>query len=157
MVIVLSFKSKIAIFVSALAFLTIASMAAEQMSKYSVNLATNGTLGTYLVNQTGFTLYYNIKDASGNVTQSNCYGKCSEVWPPFYVENLTVAPGLNAADFTTQFRQDGRKQIAFKGWPLHFYFQDTKPKIAHGQAFNNVWFVVNPDTHPAKTISNVSR
>jgi len=40
-----------------------AAVAAEKMNEYSVNLATNNTLGSYLVNQTGFTLYYFNNDA----------------------------------------------------------------------------------------------
>lgn len=143
--IVLSFKSKLTVFVVALISLTTAALSAEEAGKYNVDLATNDTLGTYLVNQTGFTLYYFMKDAPGNGA-SSCSGKCSEIWPPFYAETLTVANGLNAADFTSEFRADGKKQTAYKGWPLYFYFKDTKPKDAFGQGFNKVWFVVNPNS-----------
>ena len=141
--IILFLKPKLAVLVLALAFLPVASMAAGEMGRYSVNLATNDTLGTYLVNQTGFSLYYFMKDAPGNGT-SNCIGKCSEIWPPFYAETLTVAEGLKATDFTIINRTDGIKQIAFKGWPLYLYSMDTKPNVANGQGFNKLWSVVNP-------------
>jgi predicted lipoprotein with Yx(FWY)xxD motif len=139
--------------VFALAFLTTAAMAVEEMGKYSINLSTNDTLGTYLVNQTGFTLYYFMNDAPGNDI-SRCNGKCAEIWPPFYAETLTVANGLNAADFTSQLRADGKKQTAYKGWPLYFYSKDTKQKDAYGQGFNKVWFVVNPSSSQFKQPSN---
>lgn len=125
-----------------LAFLMAAGMAANEMVKYSIDLSTNDTVGTYLVNQTGFTLYYFMNDAPGNGV-SSCVGKCAEIWPPFYVETLTIAPGLNAADFTSQLRADGKKQTAYKGWPLYIYSKDKKPKDIYGQGVNNIWFVVS--------------
>jgi predicted lipoprotein with Yx(FWY)xxD motif len=143
----LSLKSELSILVLALAFLTTAASTAEDVSKYSVNIAVNNTLGTYLVNQTGFSLYYFTKDAPGNGT-SSCYGNCSKIWPPFYVENLTVAKGLNPADFTINNRSDGTKQIAYEGWPLYYYSKDAKPKDTNGQGANDVWFVINPTFSP---------
>jgi len=127
-------------------FLFTAVMAAE-MDLQSVNIAANSTLGTYLVNQTSFTLYYLTKDAPGNGT-SSCYGECSALWPPFYAENLTVAPGLKTADFTVIERTDGSKQIAYKGWPLYLYSRDEKPKEAAGEGINKIWFVVSPASTP---------
>lgn len=139
----LSFESKITVFVLALALLTNAGSAVEEMGKYSINLATSDTLGTYLVNQTGFTLYYFMNDAPGDGI-SNCSGKCAEIWPPFYPEPLTVPSDLNATDFTSQIREDGKWQTAYRGWPLYLYSKDTEPKDVYGQGFNKLWFVVNP-------------
>jgi len=139
----MSFKSKMNIAFFALVFLAAANTAAEETRGYSVSLAVNNTLGTYLVNQTGFALYYSINDDPGNGT-SSCYDNCSEIWPPFCPENLTVARGLKAADFAIINRTDGLKQIAYKGWPLYFYSQDTKPNDVYGQSVDEVWSVVNP-------------
>lgn len=141
----LSFKSKLVKLILSLTLLSTAAIVAEQMGEYSVNLAVNNTLGTYLVNQTGFTLYRFANDVPGNGT-SNCYGKCAEIWPPFYAENLTVAKGLNATDFKTFARADSKMQIAYNGWPLYLYFKDIAPKDTYGQGFNKVWFVVNIST-----------
>jgi predicted lipoprotein with Yx(FWY)xxD motif len=55
---------------------------AEMANNYAINTSTNKTLGTYLVNQTGFTLYY-FKMDPGNGT-SACSGGCVTLWPPFY-------------------------------------------------------------------------
>jgi predicted lipoprotein with Yx(FWY)xxD motif len=144
-VIRLSLKSKSGVFILALVFLTAMGMAIEEMGKYSINLSTNDTLGTFLVNETGFTLYYFMNDAPGNGI-SNCSGKCAEIWPPFYAEILTVPDGLNADDFASQLRGDGKEQTAYKGWPLYFYYKDIEPKDAYGQGLNKIWFVVNPSS-----------
>lgn len=138
----LSFESKLIKLILSLAVLATAATAAEKMDGYFVNLAVNNTLGTYLVNQTGFTLYHFAQDIPGD-SASNCYGKCAGIWPPFYAENLTVAKGLNATDFKAFTRTDGKKQIAYKGWPLYLFSKDTDPKDTYGQGFNKVWFVVN--------------
>jgi len=58
--------------------------------------------------------------------------------------------GLNAADFTSQLREDGKKQTAYKGWPLYLFSKDTEPKDVYGQGFNKIWFVVNPTSSPFK-------
>ncbi|MDD1741967.1 MAG: hypothetical protein LUQ47_01420 [Methanotrichaceae archaeon] len=148
----MSYRSNIAILVFVLALLIATTIGADEKAKYSVNLATNDTLGTYLVNQTGFTLYYFAEDSSGSGI-SNCYGSCAEIWSPFYAEKLTAANGLNAADFTSQFRSDGRKQTSFKGWPLYFYTKDTKPGDIFGQRVNKLWFAINPDSPEFKKSS----
>jgi predicted lipoprotein with Yx(FWY)xxD motif len=142
----LSFKSRIYLTVLGMIVLSTAVMA-EETGLQSVNIAANSTLGTYLVNQTSFTLYYLTKDIPGNGS-SSCYGECSALWPPFYAENLTVAQGLETTDFTVIDRTDGNKQIAYTGWPLYLYSRDKKPKEAAGEGINKIWFVVNPASTP---------
>jgi len=139
----LSSKPRLSILVLVLVFLATAGMAAEETGRYSVSLAVNDTLGTYLVNQTGFALYYFMDDSPGNNT-SSCYENCSDTWPPFYEENLTVAKGLKPADFSSIERTDGNKQIAYKGWPLYFYSKDIKPGEVNGQNMVKLWQVINP-------------
>jgi len=118
------------------------AIAAEEMDEYTVNLATNDTLGTYLVNETGFSLYYFANDAPGNGS-STCYDGCLEAWPLFYAENISAPEGLNASEFTKAIRTDEKEQTAYRGWPLYYYNKDIKAGDVLGQAVNNVWFVVN--------------
>lgn len=118
-------------------------------TQYTVNTTMNKTLGTYLVNETGFTLYYFANDAPGKGV-SNCSGGCVALWPLFYAKNITVPSGLNPADFTTITRKDGMKQTAFKGWPLYYYSKDAKPGDANGNGFKGIWFVLNPMKFPPK-------
>jgi predicted lipoprotein with Yx(FWY)xxD motif len=143
-VIFLSLKLRIVFLAAMLA--AVAAMA-EAADKYTVDVAQNQSLGYYLVNETGFSLYYFVNDAPGNGT-STCYGACSELWPPLYVDNIEVPAGLNSADFTTLQRTDGKMQVAFKGWPLYLYSKDTAAGDINGQGFRNIWFVVNPNSFP---------
>jgi predicted lipoprotein with Yx(FWY)xxD motif len=130
-----------------LATAALIAVAVGQDMEYSVNIANNTTLGNYLANETGFTLYYFLNDSPGNGT-STCYGGCADAWPIFYSENVTVPEGLNASDFTTINRTDGTMQTAYKGWPLYFYYEDAEAGDVYGQGVNDVWYVINPDNFP---------
>jgi predicted lipoprotein with Yx(FWY)xxD motif len=143
MVIVLS--AKLCILLLTLAILTTAALATKGV--YTVNVTNSKDLGQYMTNETFFTLYYSLNDTPGNGT-SQCYGKCAEAWPPFYVEDLNVNPALNTNDFTVITRDDGEKQLAYKGWPLYLYAKDTKAYDTLGQGVNDVWFVINPQNFP---------
>ncbi|HUS76930.1 MAG TPA: hypothetical protein VMY43_13135 [Methanothrix sp.] len=136
------FEYKLSFLLLAFSMLAGIATAAEEMDEYTVKLATNDTLGTYLVNETGFSLYYFANDAPGNGS-SNCYGKCMVAWPPFYAENITVPESLNASEFTAAIRTDGKEQTAYRGWPLYYYNKDMEARDVLGQNVNNVWFVVN--------------
>ena len=118
-------------------------LAEEENGEYAVSLVTNEDFGSYLVNDTGFAIYYYFDDP-GNGT-SICYGDCLESWPAFYAENITVPESLNASDFTEVVRTDGAKQTAYKGWPLYFYSEDTEPGDLKGQGANDAWFLLIPD------------
>lgn len=138
----LSFECKLSFLLLAFSLVAGMAIAAEEMGEYTVNVATNDTLGAYLVNETGFSLYYFAKDAPGN-GESTCYGECMNAWPLFYAENITVPESLNATEFTDAMRTDGEAQTAYRGWPLYYYYKDTKPGDVLGQNVSDVWFVVN--------------
>lgn len=138
--------NKLTFLVFVVSLLATAAMA-EMTGNYAVDIASNETLGTYLVNDTGFTLYYFANDAPGNGT-STCYGECVRLWPLFYAENIVIPEGLNETDFTVVEREDGKLQTAYKGWPLYFYYLDMKKGDALGQGVRDVWFVVNPTEFP---------
>ncbi len=112
------------------------------MEEYTVKLAYSEKYGLYLVDANGRTLYFFAKDYNGT---SACYGACAEKWPPFYVENLNVAPGLNPDDFGVITRKDGTKQITYKGWPLYYFAGDQKPGDINGDGVKGVWFIAKPD------------
>ena len=128
------------------AVLAAAAAMAETAGKYTVDVRP-GEYGDYLVNETGFSLYYFVNDAPGNGT-STCSGACSEIWPPFYAESIAVPAGLNSTDFTILQRTDGKMQVAFKGWPLYLFSEDKAPGEIKGQGVKGIWFVVNPNDFP---------
>jgi hypothetical protein len=49
---------------------------------YTVNLAYKASLGFYLTNSSGFTLYFRSTDPGNG--SSTCYGGCVTAWPLFY-------------------------------------------------------------------------
>lgn len=114
-------------------------------SQYSVNIASQPEIGSYLTNATGWTLYTFALDIPSNGT-SRCTGSCIEKWPAFYVTNLTLPSGLNATSFTVITRPDGSKQLAYDGWPLYYFTSDTKPGDTNGQGVANVWSVCTVPT-----------
>lgn len=119
--------------------------------KPTVQLATSTTLGTYLVDTLGNTLYYFSNDYNG---ETNCSGGCLALWPPYYAGNLTQASlgtDLDIADFAT-ITTPGGPQTTYKSWPLYYYAPATgganvreSPGQTTGEGFNNVWYVAKPD------------
>ncbi|MDE1860364.1 MAG: hypothetical protein KGH72_01470 [Candidatus Micrarchaeota archaeon] len=136
---------------------TSAPQTTEAMVHYAVNLGDNATLGKYLTNASGFTLYLYTSDTP-NSGKSACYGTCATYWPAFYATDLTVASGLNASLFGTINRTDGSKQLTYRGWPLYTYVKDKAPGEVSGEGASGTWFVLTFPTLsiPNQTISTTS-
>ncbi len=120
------------------------AMALENRN-YTVMIAYDGKVGYYLTDGNGRTLYYFAKDVPGS-GKSACYGgACAEKWPVFYTDKLVLPQGLKASDFSVITREDGKKQLAYKGWPLYYFFKDEKAGDINGEGVKGVWFVMKPD------------
>lgn len=90
--------------------------------------------GVY-VNNTGMTLYTFDKDMASS-GKSACNGPCAALWPP-------VTPSGNVrGDYSIITRDDGGKQLAFKGKPLYLFAKDQAPGDKLGDGFNDVWHVI---------------
>ncbi|WP_297068733.1 hypothetical protein [Thermococcus sp.] len=111
---------------------------------YTVNIAYKEGIGYYLVDKDGRALYYFAKDVP-NSGKSACYGACAQKWPVFYTDTLNLPPGLNKSDFSVITREDGKKQLTYKGWPLYYFFKDGKAGDTNGEGVKGVWFVMKPD------------
>lgn len=125
--------------------LTVLSAAAiaEDTAEYTVNIAEGKFIGTYLVNDTGFTLYYFANDSEKNGV-STCDMECASVWPPFYAPQIIIPDSLNPADFSTTSGPGGRNQTSYRGWPLYLYTGDLAPGFYSGNGLNGTWHVVDP-------------
>lgn len=134
------------IFFLVLAILSILAVA-EESNNYTVKLSYDKFLGGYLVNQSGFTLYYYLND-SDTVGASTCYDDCAALWPPFYTAELSIPDDLRQIDFGEIARTDGSKQTTFKGWPLYLYSKDEVPDDTNGQGVDGVWHVIDPTNQP---------
>ncbi len=116
-----------------------ATSSTSSASTLSVNIAYKSGIGFYLVNGTGWTLYFRTSDTQSNGT-SGCYGNCISAWPAFYTSGLTVPASLNQSSFKPVTRTDGIKQLSYDGWPLYYYAGDKKPGDVNGQGLGKVWF-----------------
>lgn len=116
-------------------------------------VGTKADLGNFLTDDKGMALYYYDKDTKG---VSNCSGKCLENWPAFYADHITAPAGMNAADFGTLVRADGKKQSTYKGFPLYYWVNDKQMGDTTGQNVGSVWFVVDPAKFTGTSAANSS-
>ena len=92
-----------------------------------------------LTSSYGKTVYTFDKDQAGS-GKSECVLTCADNWPPVYVEPAIKLSG----DFAFISRNDGQKQLTYKGKPLYFFVKDKNPGDKTGDNVNNVWHVVTP-------------
>jgi predicted lipoprotein with Yx(FWY)xxD motif len=121
-----------------------------------IDLASSGTLGQYLTNNKGQALYVFADEADG---ANACTGDCAAVWPEFTADLKTAKlnAGLNVTDFDTITTASGKKQVTYKGWPLHTFSplsaggyggSSNFPEgvgTTKGDGFAGLWFVAKPD------------
>jgi predicted lipoprotein with Yx(FWY)xxD motif len=104
-------------------------------------LSQNDTLGKFIVDGTGRSLYMFTKDTKDT---SNCYDKCAAAWPPLLTSDKPTADdGIDAALIGTTQRKDGSMQVTYNGMPLYYYTPDQKPGDVTGQAVGKVWWVLS--------------
>lgn len=119
-----------------------------------VSAASAGTLGTILVDQSGFTLYRFAPDGTGKTT---CTGSCASAWPPLTVPtpHVVAGAGVAAAALATITRPDGSLQVTFEGMPLYRFSGDKKAGDTMGQGVAGVWFAV-PAAAAAPSVSTTT-
>ncbi len=109
----------------------------------SLELTKSDTLGEYLADGTGRTLYLFTKDTKDT---STCTDKCAQAWPPLISSGTpSVGAGLDATLLGSFTRADGTTQVTYNGWPLYYFGSDTKAGDATGQAVGKVWWVISGD------------
>jgi predicted lipoprotein with Yx(FWY)xxD motif len=106
----------------------------------------NSQLGKILVDQNDMTLYYFATDIPGSGNSTCNSAGCVAIWPVFKAGTIRVSAPLSPSDFSTITRVDGKQQTTYKGYPLYYYQNDTKPGDTNGEGILKVWFVVKPDT-----------
>jgi predicted lipoprotein with Yx(FWY)xxD motif len=108
----------------------------------TVRTRAHDTLGTFLTDDQGKTLYLFSRD-SANL--SACYDRCATTWPPLLVDasGPQLAAGVGGA-LGTIIRDDGNRQVTYEGKPLYYFARDANIGDTNGQGVGNVWFVVPP-------------
>jgi predicted lipoprotein with Yx(FWY)xxD motif len=107
--------------------------------------AKTATIGTYLTDAAGRTLYLFVPDTT---TASTCYDSCATFWPPLLTSGAPTATApADASMLGTSPRKDGATQVTYGGHPLYYFKLDTSPGDAKGQGKNTsggLWWVVTP-------------
>jgi len=107
-----------------------------------VDVGQNGTLGSFLVDSKGMTLYLFTQDSPNT---SNCYTACATAWPPLLTSGApTAGSGVTGSMLGTTKRTDGSTQVTYNGWPLYYWANDKKPGDVTGENVQGVWFVITP-------------
>ena len=129
------------IFRSSLTSLALASLlvAAGCSSMPMMASAPTLTVDGVLTGKNSMTLYTFDNDAAG-AGKSVCNGPCATNWPPL----VAAADAKDMGDYTVVTRDDGSKQVAYKGKPLYFWAKDAKPGDKTGDGFNSVWHTAKP-------------
>jgi predicted lipoprotein with Yx(FWY)xxD motif len=107
---------------------------------------TSGSLGTFLTDSQGRTLYLWEADKGSS---STCNGACAQAWPPLTTTGKPEASGsVKGSLLGTTKRSDGKLEVTYAGHPLYYFAGDSGPGETTGQAskgFGADWFVVAPD------------
>ena len=90
-----------------------------------------------MVAANGMTVYTFDADPA-NAGKSVCNGPCAALWPPLMVSATEQASGA----YSVVVRDDGGRQLAYKGKPLYFYKADQKAGDRSGDNFKDVWHLV---------------
>ena len=115
----------------------------------TVALGENETLGSFLVDGNGMTLYLFTKDTPNTTV---CYDKCAVAWPPLLTTGDPVAAeGVDASLLGTTNRTDGTVQVTYNGWPLYYYEKDKASGDVTGQDVGGVWYVVSAEGNQVTT------
>ena len=125
---------KISLFIASLAIsaasmaVSVSAVAADAPAKMD---------GGVLVAANGMTLYTFDTDKAGS-GKSVCNGPCAGLWPPL----MAAATDQPTGDYSVVTRDDGARQVAYKGKPLYFYKADQKAGDRTGDNFKDVWHIV---------------
>jgi predicted lipoprotein with Yx(FWY)xxD motif len=107
--------------------------------------------GRVLFDGAGRALYLFTRDRTN---RTRCYGECASRWPPFLTSGKPRAShGASSKLLGTTRRQDGRKQVTYRGHPLYYYEGDRKPGEILCQdvdEFGGTWLVVSPSGHAVR-------
>jgi predicted lipoprotein with Yx(FWY)xxD motif len=82
------------------------------------------SIGDYLADPSGKTLYTSASDTSG---VSNCNGSCLTAWPPYLDTGSTS--GLPTGISTIKRTDTGGIQYTYNGMPLYYFTSDSQGQV----------------------------
>ncbi len=104
------------------------------------------SLGSILVDSSGFTLYRFSKDSG---KQNTCLktSECSTTWPALETSGQpSVGPGLKASLVSTIALPGGKRQVTYAGHPLYRYAAASErgeTSYAGVRQFGGTWYAVS--------------
>jgi predicted lipoprotein with Yx(FWY)xxD motif len=114
------------------ALLALPALAADSPASHGPVKKADGVL----VNSSGMTVYTFDKDTAAS-GKSACSGSCAQNWPPVMAGDAPLS-----APYSAITREDGTRQLAYKGKPLYTFKKDKKAGDKTGDKVMNVWHVV---------------
>lgn len=118
----------------------------EEIMGAEVAIAENNSLGEYLVDENGVSLYLFVNEEGDPAPCTT--DACLAAWPPFSTEGAPVAgDGVDASLLSTTDGPDGTAQVVYNGWPLWYFVNDSSPGDINGQgivSFGGTWLLVSP-------------
>lgn len=121
----------------------VAAQEQETEMSYDVSIRNDDTLGAFLVDTEGMTLYTFDNDEVGI---SNCNEGCDSSWPPYTVEaQPTLDPALSGR-LSLLTRENGDQQVMYNGMPLYYWVGDSQAGDTTGDGVGDVWFVADMPT-----------
>ena len=115
---------------------TAALFALFTFSAHAADTAPLKKVNSVLVDSKGMTVYTTDKDTA-NSGKSSCAGPCATNWPP-----VQAADAQPAAPYSAITRDDGSKQLTYKGKPLYTFAKDKKAGDKTGDKLMGAWHVV---------------
>jgi predicted lipoprotein with Yx(FWY)xxD motif len=122
--------------------------AAESMAPQAdatVVVATAASVGDYLTDADGNTVYVFLNDSPG---ATSCFDSCLQTWPPLTVAAGTepsAGDGVSGELGTIERSDDGSLQVTLDNRPLYYFAGDAAAGDTNGEGVGNVWFVARPD------------
>ncbi|MDG7012887.1 MAG: hypothetical protein JRN46_01505 [Nitrososphaerota archaeon] len=111
---------------------------------YSVGIAYKASVGLYLTNSTGFTLYFRSTDTPNSGTTTCDVPLCEANWPVFYTPSLSLPPGLSASSFGTITPYNSTKIVTFGGYALFTWAHDKAPGDTTGEGIGGFYVATIP-------------
>ncbi len=122
-----------------------ATTAQPASGSVTVQVSSNGRLGTILTDAAGRTVYLRTNDEG---SKSSCTADCAQNWPPLTVTGKpTAGSGIDGGLLATTSRQDGTTQVTLAGHPLYYFAFDKQSGDVNGEgvnAYGGLWYVVSP-------------
>ena len=123
---------------------------------YSVGIAYKTSIGLYLTNSTGFTLYFRSTDTPNSGTTTCDVPLCEANWPVFYSASLALPPGLAASSFSTITPYNSTKIVTFDGYALFTWIHDKAPGQTTGEGIGGFYVATLPAPAVPKTTTTTT-